>query len=539
MALTINPNNINLDSIRNLDTDKQYYLSKSGQIKEASAWMKFKCWLGVSGARQKVANLIDAVRSTLLNNAGETEDDKLETDIRTINRKKMVSGEALYNLATRFAEANPNKIAKNAAERMIAKNSKDWALVMKSKHDSVAKDPAVLEKIIQHGLKRLFNNPLPMKKGADSMMKLDSAAFSDKLLVALNGVDSEITAILNKINLGGRPMDSHYAQHIIDTLFNADGTRNETPVESLKTPIQVKVDVAFKLNGGIYQSFQPDAHKSLLNHNIDPGQKVADILALCDGDQELEMLVLEKVPELCVNSNYAPRPEEKTRAMLANIKEAFHEIRELAKQFPGSAAALKGIIVSLGSSPIPKGLLTDIAKIVQNTKLDKFTKLTSLSTADEIYEGVEQLRRMTGNIDRKIGILKKFEDAGEEEVGAAHFNAAKAAAIALALAKAGPGLLARLPNIFQGTESQKMYSILCTLTREFNDGNELPGVNGRIQTAKQLISEQGQIFVGFLQSSVETALGKQIPVIKVTAIDLRDNAVSYMLGTMETALDSM
>lgn len=540
MALTINPNNINIDTIRNLDIDKQYYLSKSGQIKEASAWMKFKCWLGVSGARQKVANLIDAVRSTLLNSADKAEDDKLETDIKTIKRDKMVSGEDLYNLATRFAEANPETIAKKDADRMIAQNSKDWALVMKSKNDSVAKDPAVLEKIIQHGLKRLFDNPLPMKKGADSMMKLDSAAFSDKLLVAMNGVDSEITAILDKINLGGRPMDSHYAQHIIDTLFNADGTRNETPVESLKTPIQVKVDVAFKLNGkGIYLNFQPAAYKSLLNHHIDPGQKVADILALCDGDQELEMLVLEKVPELCVNSNYAPRPEEKTQAMVANIKEAFHEIRELAKQFPGSAAALKGIIVSLGSSPIPKGLLTDIAKIVQNTKLDKFTKLTSLSTADEIYEGVEQLRRMTGNIDRKIGILKTFEDAGEQEVGAPHFNAAKAAAIALALAKAGPGLLARLPNIFQGTESQKMYSILCTLTREFNDGNELPGVNGRIQTAKQLISEQGQIFVGFLQSSVETALGKQIPAIEVTAIDLRDNAVSYMLGTMETALDSM
>lgn len=233
MALTINPNNINIDTIRNLDIDKQYYLSKSGQIKEASAWMKFKCWLGCSGARQKVANLIDTVRSTLLSSADKTQDATLETNIKTIDRKKMVSGEALYNLATRFAEANPETIAKNNAERMIAKNSKDWALVMKSKHDSVAKDPAVLEKIIQHGLKRLFNNPLPMKKDADSLMKLDSDAFSDKLLMAISSVDTEITAILNKINLGGRPMDSHYAQHIIDTLFNADGTRNETPVESL------------------------------------------------------------------------------------------------------------------------------------------------------------------------------------------------------------------------------------------------------------------------------------------------------------------
>lgn len=539
MALTISPNNINIDTIRSLDIDKQYYLSKSGQIKEASAWMKFKCWIGCSGARQKVANLIDAVRNTLLNSADKAQDAALDTDIKTIKRDKMVSGEDLYNLATRFAEANPQTIAKNAAERTIAKNSRDWALAMMSKHQSVAKDPAVLEKIVQHGLKRLFNNPLPMKKGSDSVMKLDSAVFSDKMLMAMDSVGNEISAILDKINLDGRPMDRLYAQHIIDKLFNADGTRNETPVESLKTPIQVKVDVAFKLNEkGRDLNVQHGAYEALQKNNIDPGTKVADILSLCGGDQELEMLVLEKVPELCINSNFDLRSEEKTKAMVSNIKDAFHEVRALAKQFPGSAESLKGVIASIGSSPMPKGLLTDIARIVQNTKLDKFMKLTSLSSADEIYEGIEQLRLMTDNIGRKIDIVKKFEDAGEDEVGAPHINAAQVAAIALALAKAGPGLLARLPNIFKGTESQKMYSALITFTADLNYGVDLPGVNNRPQTAKKLIFEQMQIF-SFLQSCVETGLGKEIPEIKEVKIDPQDDSIKYMLGVMETALDSI
>lgn len=39
--------------------------------------MRFKCWLGVSSARQKVANLVDAVRTTLLDSAGKMTDDTL------------------------------------------------------------------------------------------------------------------------------------------------------------------------------------------------------------------------------------------------------------------------------------------------------------------------------------------------------------------------------------------------------------------------------------------------------------------------------
>lgn len=218
MALTISPKDINLDTIRNLDLDKQYYLSKSGEIKEASGWMKFKCMLGFSGARQKVANLIDTVRATLLNSAEMTNNATLDTDISTIRRDRMVSGEDLYNLATRFAESNPQTIAKNTAERMIAKESKNWALVMKSKNGLVAKDLAVLE----------------------------------------------------------------------------------------------------------------------------------------------------KVPYLCVNSASKLRATEKIEEMVNNIKDALDEVRQVAKQFPGCAESLKRIIVSLGSSPMPRGMLTEIARTVQS-----------------------------------------------------------------------------------------------------------------------------------------------------------------------------
>ena len=58
---------LNIDTIRSLDASKTYYLANStGQIKEAGAWQKFKCYFGIGDARQKVQKLIDQVKVALL-----------------------------------------------------------------------------------------------------------------------------------------------------------------------------------------------------------------------------------------------------------------------------------------------------------------------------------------------------------------------------------------------------------------------------------------------------------------------------------------
>ena len=42
--------NITLDTIRSLDANKTYYLANStGEIKEAGAWQRFKCFFGGKG----------------------------------------------------------------------------------------------------------------------------------------------------------------------------------------------------------------------------------------------------------------------------------------------------------------------------------------------------------------------------------------------------------------------------------------------------------------------------------------------------------
>ena len=79
--------NITLDTIRSLDANKTYYLANStGQIKEAGAWQKFKCYFGIGDARQKVQKLIDQVKVALLAASHESDNAALAADIKSYPR---------------------------------------------------------------------------------------------------------------------------------------------------------------------------------------------------------------------------------------------------------------------------------------------------------------------------------------------------------------------------------------------------------------------------------------------------------------------
>ena len=73
---------LNIDTIRSLEANKTYYLANStGQIKEAGAWQKFKCYFGVGDGRQKVQKLIDQVKVALLAASHESENAALSAAV--------------------------------------------------------------------------------------------------------------------------------------------------------------------------------------------------------------------------------------------------------------------------------------------------------------------------------------------------------------------------------------------------------------------------------------------------------------------------
>ena len=117
---------LNIDTIRSLDANKTYYLANStGQIKEAGAWQKFKCYFGIGDARQKVQKLIDQVKVALLAASHESDNAALSTDIKNFDDARAVddsaSGRSLAEIANRFATANADKIASTEAGGIAAK----------------------------------------------------------------------------------------------------------------------------------------------------------------------------------------------------------------------------------------------------------------------------------------------------------------------------------------------------------------------------------------------------------------------------------
>ncbi len=542
MSMTVAPH-LNLDTISKLDSNKQYFLSSStGRVKEAGLWMRFKCAIGVASARQKVANLVDAVRSTLLSAAGLTGNATLDTDIKTVDLTSMVKGSVIKDIANRFSSTNSETVMKGDAAKVAKRVGNQIAARLSMTMLGIGMTK-VVGSIVEHALKPMINDTknLPTKTVKDSSGNtttvLDKSRLETKMFEAAGDIQGLIKSIANNKRLGSPNIDKNYAKHIIDTLFNEDGTRNDKTIDDLKTPLQLKVDIAFKFNQIQNVSFEHTVHKTLKENGIDPEKKVAELLKLCDGDRELEEMVLDKVPVFCANANQVLRTEERTKSMFANLKDALAEIREVAKGFPGCAQTLKGVVATLGSTPIPKGFFRNIANVVKNAKIDKLENLTSLSSADAIYEGIEQLRLLTDNVGKEIDIPKAFRDAGEDdcEIGGPHMNAARVTTIALALAKAGPALLARLPNVINGTEFQKMSSVVTELRQDLANHFQIPGIEDS-DTAKEVLENQ-DIMLSFLQSCVSEGLGIEIPEVPTVEVDTKADYVSNMLYTLETAVE--
>ncbi|MBR4615652.1 MAG: hypothetical protein IKO55_08610 [Kiritimatiellae bacterium] len=106
----------------------------------------------------------------------------------------------------------------------------------------------------------------------------------------------------------------------------------------------------------------------------------------------------------------------------------------------------------------------------------------------------------------------------------------------LVTAKAGPGLLARLPNIINGTEFQKMSSTVFMFMADLEKGFALPDISDNA-AAKNILDNHG-LMSSFLQACVEDGLGITLPSVPQIEVDPQEDAVSYMLDTLKASVEA-
>ena len=458
------PVNFNLDSIRTLDANKSYYLSNTtGQVKEVGLWQKFKCLIGIKSAQRKVANLVDAIRNSLLQEAGEKSNAALDENIREgINLKgNSIKGSVLQDLVQRFTVADENSRIQNKAKLVIDNTARSATTNLLATDPEIG-DREALNMIFSHAMKAGLKGELPKRMELNGPLYLDKRGLINS---RLNPIEKKVCALLKEIvgnkSLGLNRIDKSYAKHVIDTLFNEDGTRNEKSIDSLKNPLQIRTENAFAIGMNLTNN-RPQIVYDLLQkeNNINPSDKIKMFLDLCEGDKDLEDVVMDVAPSLCMNSNNKLRSDETIRKKIAALKDNLNELRSLGyNTSDGIPKIFKIALVNLEGVAFPKGMLTRIQAQVKNTSLKPFNNLNSFSSADEIYEAVEATRDMMNRVVKKVNVVKSFMDGGEDEVGAPHSNATQIMSMAMLLSRLDPTTINIMSKAFTSTEASKMLGI--------------------------------------------------------------------------------
>ena len=111
---------LNLENISKIDTSKSYYLSDSGEIKKSGLLHKFKCLFNLGHSRERVANLVNAIRRTLITESNEMGKEALDKQMKNISTKKALTGSEIKVLADNFITSNKKSILKHNASKMVS-----------------------------------------------------------------------------------------------------------------------------------------------------------------------------------------------------------------------------------------------------------------------------------------------------------------------------------------------------------------------------------------------------------------------------------
>ena len=79
-----------------------------------------------------------------------------------------------------------------------------------------------------------------------------------------------------------------------------------------------------------------------------------------------------------------------------------------------------------------------------------------------------------------------------------------------------------------------MRSAMGEMVNDFAKGMELPGIDDNLK-AKDRLQEQEDI-LSFLQSCVETGLGREIPLIGEIEVNTKEDSIACMLAALENSL---
>lgn len=450
--------NVTLDSINALEANKHYFLSSTtGQIKEASIWMRMKCAIGIGSARTKVNNLVDAVKATLLERAGKSGDAALDAAILEIDPTSNLKGRVIKDLATRFRAANSGAMLRKEAETLAKREASTGFLFVHQRNMKSGHDADIIP-IFRHAFKAVTNGDLPTKTDGTGRTVLDKDALAQRLRTVREEVTELLLDIGDDARLGRPTIDRHYAQHIISTFFKEDGTRSKNAIADALPPDEAYATRFYNLDdhNNTNNSFVSD---ELVRQGRDPIAYAKHIRELCGGDKDLEDIVEMGLRNICATGENELRSDEAVERKIAAIKDNLDEAREVEKKFPGFMDEFREAMFDLGGGALPKGSIQQMAEGIEQADLSKLAKLNSFSGCGSILRAVDQLRTVCDHVANPWRIFPEEQGEGIMFRGP-EYNACHRIGMTLAVLKAGPAARVRIANAVQGTAYREAAYVL-------------------------------------------------------------------------------
>ena len=225
---------LNIENISRLDNNSSYYLSDNGEIKKSGLLHKFKCFFGLGHSRQRVSNLINAIRNTILEASGGAAQGKFEEDLSGISQKSAVKGSVIKQFAENYRNTNQEKIASALAKKEAAGIINSTILELEAKGKSKIKNSPNLQRLLNKALENDLDEP-PLKN-KDGRSVLDIDAFRTSISQKTNEICTLLLSITDSEKLGKPTLSNDYFEYLENEIINEEGELRIPQLDKLKSP---------------------------------------------------------------------------------------------------------------------------------------------------------------------------------------------------------------------------------------------------------------------------------------------------------------
>ena len=397
---------LSLDRLANLDDNKFYHLSNDGEIKESGFWHSVKCFFHIGNAREQSANLIQAIKVSLIDAAGKAEIREVNNALSDLHDVYGIDGEAIKNLTREFRVTNSNTILKHSAKSIAARVVHDAMLDLEVKSGQKIKPSQALSEFLLSGASKFILEP-PIQN-RDGIQTVDESSLKQHLQDRLDELKNKLIEIRNSKELGDIKFTSSYLDYLKDTLLDKEGKLTDVDVSELQSSAMVYADKIQKLVGNPHNSAEEN---QLL------AQTAGYLISQLQDDQDAEEIMMSKkvCKSLLMGGDGKARSLDSVKSKIAALKSNLDELRLLAGDNTKLFNSYKKLMIGMLGKSAPQGVFTKLVTMCKQVNLDAFKNLSPQSSNTELRTAVIQFAQSVNNIMNQSMVIEEAKLEGKED----------------------------------------------------------------------------------------------------------------------------